>query len=212
MSAVAKTVEIDPESEYQPTCINVEGPRWEKFGYALIGGSTIIMICQAIGFGPAMVWKTADDVSTVLFTIELFVRIFEKGYLFCTEQDKNWNFFDSLVVAISIFSMIIAAKSAADNATSKGHGGTGNSAAMNKMKALRTLRLLRLLRLFRIFRGVEKVQLYVDSALSMVAMTFISIIIFVSGVLLILTFCTSIWVAATAWLRVHDLPSLPSIE
>mmetsp|Transcript_166300 Transcript_166300/g.534072 ORF Transcript_166300/g.534072 Transcript_166300/m.534072 type:complete len:159 (+) Transcript_166300:129-605(+) len=152
----AKGDEVDLESEYQPTFINVEGPRWEKFGYALIGGSTCIMLFQAIGFGPSWVWKEADDISTVLFTFELFVRIFEKGYLFCTEQEKNWNFFDSLVVAISIFSMAISAKAAADAGAANGHGSTANNAAMNKMKALRTLRLLRLLRLFRIFRGIEK--------------------------------------------------------
>lgn len=213
MSTV-KVAEWDPESAYQPTCINVESPKWEKFGFTLIGGSTVVMLLGALGIGSPGVWKQADDISTVLFTLELFIRIFEKGYLFCSEAEKNWNFFDSLVVAISIFSMIIAAKAdQGSSGSSSGDGGSSaNSSTMNKMKALRTLRLLRLLRLFRIFRGIEKVQLYVDSALNKVAICFITVIVVIAAACLFVTVGTAIWAAATAWLREHSIPKLPKIE
>merc|ERR1711897_92227 len=115
------------------------------------------MVMQGLGVGPHLLWKRADDVTTVLFTFELLVRVFEKGYLFCTESEKNWNFFDTLVVAISIFSMVITARASQSN-------GHGSNNAMNKMKALRTLRLLRLLRLFRVLKScpVEKVNNFLD--------------------------------------------------
>eukprot|EP00438_Fugacium_kawagutii_P020129 Skav209751 [mRNA] locus=scaffold9:81946:101178:+ [translate_table: standard] len=37
------------------------------------------MACQSLHLGPAWIWKKADDATTVLFTVELLVRIFEKG-------------------------------------------------------------------------------------------------------------------------------------
>eukprot|EP00913_Durusdinium_trenchii_P016140 g15169.t1 len=126
------TEEDQSEALYQPTCLNVHGARlafgdavsfcysseswfgrWTNFGYALIGASTVIMACQSLHLGPAWIWKRADDTTTVLFTVELLVRIFEKGYLFFVEDDKNWNFFDALVVAISLFSMVMTQQAAA---------------------------------------------------------------------------------------------------
>mmetsp|Transcript_104196 Transcript_104196/g.269954 ORF Transcript_104196/g.269954 Transcript_104196/m.269954 type:complete len:211 (+) Transcript_104196:29-661(+) len=209
--AAAKT-DGDDEALYQPTFVDVEGAKWEKFGYILIACSTFIMIMQALGLGPSWVWVKADDATTVLFTFELFVRIFEKGYLFFTENEKNWNFFDSLVVAISLFSMVAAAKAAQDATAADGHGSASNNAAMNKMKVLRTLRLLRLLRLFRVLKGIDKVNQFVDLGLNTVGVAFIALIVLAGIVCLLSTTAVAIWAAASAWLRTHSLPSLPQIE
>merc|ERR1719422_1314565 len=133
--------------------------------------------------------------------------MFEKGYLFCTEQEKNWNFFDTLVVAISIFSMVVSAKAAQNNDGS--HHSSNN--AMNKMKALRTLRLLRLLRLFRVLKGcpIEKVNNFLDGALNLVVMTFIAITVAVAVVALLSTLGIACVAGAKAWLRTHHLPDMP---
>mmetsp|Transcript_122028 Transcript_122028/g.352617 ORF Transcript_122028/g.352617 Transcript_122028/m.352617 type:complete len:213 (+) Transcript_122028:133-771(+) len=206
----AEVGEVDYEALYQPTCVNVEGPRWERFGYILIACSTVIMVMQGIGLGAPWVWKRADDISTVLFTLELLMRVFEKGYLFFTEAEKHWNFFDSLVVAISLFSMVLAAK-AQEAVDTQGHKHSG-SMAMNKMKVLRTLRLLRLLRLFRVFKSVEKVNQLVDGALNTVGMMFVGMIVVSAVLFLLMTAGIAIFAAATSWLRVNDLPELPRIE
>uniref|UniRef100_A0A6U8WF39 Ion transport domain-containing protein n=1 Tax=Zooxanthella nutricula TaxID=1333877 RepID=A0A6U8WF39_9DINO len=203
---------VDYEALYQPTCINVEGNKWGNIGYALIGFSTVIMVFQAVGVGPPWVWKRADDVTTVLFTIELLTRIFEKGYLFFTEAEKHWNFFDSLVVAISVISMCIAYKAAADAAASHGGHGAANSAAMSKMKVLRTLRLLRLLRLFRVFKGIEKVNQFVDVALNSVGAAFLGMIVVLAAAAVLATTVVTVWTAGSAWLRVHHLPKPPEID
>merc|ERR1712032_794047 len=133
----------------------------------------------------------ADDVTTVLFTFELLTRIFEKGYLFFTEEEKNWNFFDSFVVAISLGSMVLSSSSPPPSAaaeTHRGHhhgGGGGNGAAadasggssMNQIKALRTLRLLRLLRLLRFFKGIEQVNKLVELFLKSLQLAFVGAIV-----------------------------------
>ena len=201
------TEEDQSEALYQPTCLNVHGARWTNFGYALIGASTIIMACQSLHLGPAWIWKKADDATTVLFTLELLVRIFEKGYLFFVEDDKNWNFFDALVVAISLFSMVITQQAAASD-----NGQAPNGAAMQKMKVLRTLRLLRLLRLFRVFKGVEEVNRFVELLLNSVRTVFLSLIVVLAGAALSLTVIIACGATAKAWLRDHSLPKLPEIH
>jgi len=199
------------EKVYQVTCIDVEGKRWEAFGYVLIGASTLIMALQAFGLGPATVWKRADDVTTVLFTFELCVRIVEKGYLFFMEAERHWNFFDSVVVAISLFSMILSAKASADAAAGGGHGGA-SSAGMNKMKMLRTLRLLRLCRLCRIFKGIANVNKFVDVALQTVGALFLIMVVSISVLALFLTLAIACFTGAKAWLETHSLPKLPKVD
>eukprot|EP00747_Dinoflagellata_sp_TGD_P207362 gnl/TRDRNA2_/TRDRNA2_80933_c0_seq2.p1 gnl/TRDRNA2_/TRDRNA2_80933_c0~~gnl/TRDRNA2_/TRDRNA2_80933_c0_seq2.p1 ORF type:complete len:205 (+),score=33.83 gnl/TRDRNA2_/TRDRNA2_80933_c0_seq2:43-657(+) len=201
--------EIDIESLYQPTCINVTSTRWDKFGYVLIFTSTAIMLFSGVGVGPKWIWKRADDVTTVLFTFELGTRMFEKGYLFYTEEERNWNFFDTLVVAISIMSMLIA-WSAGGGAGSQ-HGDNAG-AAMKKFKALRTLRLLRLLRLLRFLKGIGWVNDFVDVFLRSLVTAILSIVIFVSIVGLAATVMISLFMGAKAWLAVHELPKLPKID
>lgn len=197
--------------EYKKTCVNVNGKPWEYFGYSLIAFSTFIMICQSSGFGASWVWKTADDVSTVLFTLELGTRMFEKGYLFFFTEDleeKNWNFFDTLVVAISLGSMVItrSARTTAGNCSGdKGCESTGSD-TMNKIKLLRTLRLLRLLRLLKVFKGAEKVDKLVGCFLAVLQRAFLVLIV-VAGLLLVtVTMVITTWAGAKAWLAT----SLPS--
>jgi len=199
------------EKVYQVKCIDVEGKKWEVFGYVLIAASTLIMGLQALGVGQACVWKRADDLTTVLFTFELFVRIFEKGYLFCMESEKHWNFFDSVVVAISLFSMILSAKASADAAAGGGHGGA-NSASMNKMKMLRTLRLLRLCRVCRIFKGIANVNKFVDVALQTVGALFLILVVAISILALFVTISIAFFAGAKAWLETHSLPRLPKVD
>lgn len=198
------------EELYQVTVINVSSKWWAHMGYCLIGCSAIIMLLQALSIGPSSVWKRADDVTTILFTIELLVRVFEKGYLFFTEEEKNWNFFDSLVVAISLFSMIISAKAAQDANAQGGHASNGS--AMNKMKLLRTMRLLRLLRLVRVCKSVEKVNQFVDLLLNSMGKIFVVLIIILAFSALVVTLVVAAYAGAKAWLMHHKMPTLPEIE
>lgn len=211
-SIAAKGDYVDYEALYQPKYINVEGGKFEKFGYILIGASTVIMVMQGLQLGPAVVWKRADDLTTVLFTFELLARIYEKGYLFCTEQGKNWNLFDALVVSISLFSMAVSAKAAQDAAS--GHGHAGGNSAMNKMKALRMLRLLRLLRLIKMLKGcpLEKVNSLVDTVLNTVVLSLVGLVVAMSVVALLSTTGIAFLAAAKAWLRIHSLPKMPEID
>eukprot|EP00927_Polykrikos_kofoidii_P047661 TRINITY_DN41931_c0_g1_i2.p1 TRINITY_DN41931_c0_g1~~TRINITY_DN41931_c0_g1_i2.p1 ORF type:complete len:214 (-),score=22.24 TRINITY_DN41931_c0_g1_i2:155-796(-) len=200
------------ERVYQPHFIDVSAKPWEKFGYALITISTVIMVVQACGAGPIWLWERADDVMTILFTFELLMRIFEKGYLFFTDVEKNWNFFDTLVVAISLFSMVIAAKAARHQGHGKQSVEDGSGGAMKQMKVLRTLRLLRLLRVFRIFKSIDKVNLLVDMLLESVAIVFLGAIAMCALLALVSTVSVAFLAGGKAWLRTHELPRLPHID
>jgi len=198
------------ERVYQVKCIDVTGKEWEAFGYVLIGSSTIIMILQAASLGPSGLWKRADDVTTVLFTFELLVRIVEKGYLFFIEAEKNWNFFDSVVVAISLISMILSSKE--PNPSSGGRHGAPNNAGMQNMKMLRTLRLLRLLRVCRVFKGIANVNKLVDVLLNTVGALFIVLVVTISFLALFATMAIATIAGAKAWLKRHTLPQFPKLS
>jgi len=198
------------EKVYQVKCIDVTSREWEIFGYVLIASSTVIMSLQAVKVGPASVWKRADDVTTVLFTFELLVRIVEKGYLFFMEAEKHWNFFDSVVVAISLISMILSSKEP-DSATGAGHG-AANNAGMKNMKMLRTLRLLRLLRVCRVFKGIANVNKFVDILLNSLGAVFLALIIGMSLLALFVTLAIALFAGAKAWLKTHALPQLPKVD
>uniref|UniRef100_A0A7S1SHH2 Ion transport domain-containing protein n=1 Tax=Alexandrium catenella TaxID=2925 RepID=A0A7S1SHH2_ALECA len=195
------------EQIYQPKVFNVKGSRWTNWGYVLIGCSTVIMAMQAAGLGPAEIWKRADDVTTVLFTFELLFRIYELEYEFFVGEERNWNFFDTLVVAISIASMAISAWAAQD-ASGKG----GNSLAMNKMKVLRALRLLRLFRIFRALKSVEKVNQCVETLLTGLVKVFVGFVTVVALSALLLTMGVAAFAGGKAWLREHALPTMPQID
>lgn len=197
------------DTPYQWSIIDVEDKPWAIFGNALIGFSTLIMILQNLKIGPGWVYAIADDVTTVLFTIELLVRVFEKGYLFVVEEEKYWNFFDTLVVSISVGSMILVAKASHTKKKGEDEGGGGGAA---KLKMLRVLRLLRLLRLLRVLKGIEKVTAFVDVFLRGIAWSFIFIIVTSSILALFITICVAFSAYAKAWLMVHKLPPLPKIE
>mmetsp|Transcript_58317 Transcript_58317/g.104426 ORF Transcript_58317/g.104426 Transcript_58317/m.104426 type:complete len:224 (+) Transcript_58317:99-770(+) len=216
--------QVNYESLYQPTLIDVTSTKWDKFGYTLIFCSTIIMSLQALHVGPQWIWTMSDDVTTVLFTFELGIRMFEKGYLFFEEEERNWNFFDTLVVAISLGSMILAGKGSGGSKDGKANckhhkhhchnekKGAAASASMQKIKAMRTLRLLRLLRLLRFFKGIEKVNQLVDLFLNFLQLSFVGAIVLSALLALILTLVVATWAGAKAWLRVHTLPQLPKLE
>lgn len=196
--------EFDIEAIYQPTCVNVNGLKFERFGYVLIGISTVIMAVQTTSLGPVIVWEYADDITTVLFTLELLVRIFEKGHVFFTEPDKNWNFLDSVVVLISLCNMYVSA-STVDT-------GQSNGGAMKQMKALRTLRLLRLLRLCRVFKGIEKVNHIVDGVLEGAIYLFVVVIVIVAVLALLATASVACFAGAKVWLIQHTLPAIPKVD
>mmetsp|Transcript_114813 Transcript_114813/g.357620 ORF Transcript_114813/g.357620 Transcript_114813/m.357620 type:complete len:209 (+) Transcript_114813:1-627(+) len=197
----------DYEQIYQPKIFNIKGSRWTNWGYVLIGCSTVIMLMQNIGLGPSQLWKRADDVTTVLFTVELLFRIYELEYEFFVGEERNWNFFDSLVVAISIASMAISAWAAQDTS---GHG--SHSLAMNKMKVLRALRLLRLFRIFRALKSVEKVNQCVEALLTALVKAFVGLIVVVALSALVATVGIAAVAGGRAWLREHALPELPKID
>jgi len=172
-----------------------------------------------------------DDCTTVLFTFELLTRIVEKGALFFTEEERNWNFFDSMVVGISLTTLLMAHLGSHEKAhgpkidplmaegmdhdqlkrlTAKKHTGAGANLA--QVKALRTLRLLRLLRLLRFLRSVGQVTFAVDYFLRLIVIAFVSVTIVISLFALLVTLFAGMGTFGIAWLRVNDLPKLPTIK
>lgn len=216
---------------YTPSFINVEGDKWAMFGYGLITLSTCNMILQGLKIPPAWLWPFIDDCTTVCFTFELLTRIVEKGPLFFTEEEKNWNFFDSMVVGISLTTMLINHLGSHEKAhgpridpqmakgmdkdqlkklTAKKH--TGGGANLAQVKALRTLRLLRLLRLLRFLRSVGQVTFAVDYFLRLIVVVFVSVTVVISLAALLVTLFAGMGAFGVAWLRVNDLPKMPTIK
>merc|ERR1712176_1257709 len=92
----------------------------------------------ALGSRDSPTWPYKWDVSfTVLFIIELIVRI---GYFragFCTGADNKWNFLDLVLTASAIFDIVARAYGL-------------SSVNLSFARALRMIRVLRVMRVFRL--------------------------------------------------------------
>eukprot|EP00930_Biecheleria_cincta_P048546 TRINITY_DN3382_c0_g2_i1.p1 TRINITY_DN3382_c0_g2~~TRINITY_DN3382_c0_g2_i1.p1 ORF type:complete len:655 (-),score=91.15 TRINITY_DN3382_c0_g2_i1:442-2406(-) len=90
-----------------------------------------------------MVFETLDRVFTVLFSLELTLKICVLGcWDFFNGPDKLWNFFDILIVSLSVLELLLSVFSSFGHLVSASH-----------------LRMLRVLRLARAFRGIRAMRL-----------------------------------------------------
>eukprot|EP00747_Dinoflagellata_sp_TGD_P041181 gnl/TRDRNA2_/TRDRNA2_141335_c0_seq2.p1 gnl/TRDRNA2_/TRDRNA2_141335_c0~~gnl/TRDRNA2_/TRDRNA2_141335_c0_seq2.p1 ORF type:complete len:597 (+),score=90.51 gnl/TRDRNA2_/TRDRNA2_141335_c0_seq2:35-1825(+) len=80
---------------------------------------------------------------TILFTVELLVRMISEGSDFVRSKDCTWNAFDSLVVSLMVVEQLLAL------VTSK------SSSILTKMSMLRILRVFRIVRILRIIRVLK---------------------------------------------------------
>eukprot|EP00928_Gymnodinium_smaydae_P096747 TRINITY_DN8608_c0_g1_i2.p1 TRINITY_DN8608_c0_g1~~TRINITY_DN8608_c0_g1_i2.p1 ORF type:complete len:617 (-),score=162.62 TRINITY_DN8608_c0_g1_i2:224-2011(-) len=105
---------------------------------------------EALGVEPYDGYTYIEYCCSAVFAMELFVRlIVNQKYFLCGPQ-KYWAFFDCILVAMSIFEVILVVSIG-------GAKGLGNAAPM--AKALKIARMARIFRIFRMCRFLTKIRL-----------------------------------------------------
>lgn len=102
------------------------------FNAAILGLDTSPFLKQ--NFGSILAFL--DNTCLVIFTIELILRIYCYGLRFFTNDEKWWNIFDFIIVAVSIFAVEYS-----------------------------VLRALRILRVLRLLSAVPSIRLVTDAVL-----------------------------------------------
>ncbi|CAK0888860.1 unnamed protein product, partial [Prorocentrum cordatum] len=95
---------------------------------------------------------------TALFAVELSIRLGAEGLRFFHGRSSNafWNYFDTAIVAISLFEVFLEVASLLD-------GGGTDWANLRVLRIMRITRLLRVIRVTRIFRYVRALRTLVYS-------------------------------------------------
>mmetsp|Transcript_1869 Transcript_1869/g.3774 ORF Transcript_1869/g.3774 Transcript_1869/m.3774 type:complete len:625 (-) Transcript_1869:104-1978(-) len=99
---------------------------------------------------PHVAFQVAEYIFSVLFTVELALRLFAFRCSFFTNQQRWWNTFDSIIVSLQLFEIFMFV--VASNA------GVGFS-----FNFLRILRLVRVVRLARALRVISELRTIVSS-------------------------------------------------
>ncbi|CAJ1427901.1 unnamed protein product, partial [Effrenium voratum] len=102
-------------------------------------------------------FATANFVFTVLFTLELSVRVFREGkFLFsCYNPDIKWNIMDAILVAFGLFEEILTRSFSVTSAPN-----------MSSARILRLLRLVRVARVLRVLRFFSDLRVMILGVLS----------------------------------------------
>lgn len=104
-------------------------------------------------------FQVIETIFGVIFTIELFLKIFAMGRDFLIEPDWKWNVFDSTLVFFQLTDMVL-------EEVLKDHQGNSMQQNVNLMRLLRVLRLLRILRLVRVVRFFTDLRMMIVSLAS----------------------------------------------
>eukprot|EP00971_Amphidinium_carterae_P313583 6232363-Amphidinium_carterae.1 len=91
---------------------------------------------------------------TVFFLLELLVRVYAQRWSFLFGDDKSWNVFDAMLVAVSMLDL------------SSGVDGGRSTGYVRLLKTVRMVRVLRVIRVLRLFRELRRM---VTSILSSMA-------------------------------------------
>ncbi|CAK0802514.1 unnamed protein product, partial [Prorocentrum cordatum] len=112
---------------------------------------------------------------SVFFFLELVVRVLADGprFFFYYSENRNWNWFDFFLVAMSFFDILSFSDSGSD-ASSVGMG----------IKTIKMLRIVRVLRVFRFFTKLSQLAfMIIDSVKSLVwALIMLGIVIYVFAI------------------------------
>ncbi|CAJ1375114.1 unnamed protein product [Effrenium voratum] len=144
-------------------------------------------------------FATANFVFTVLFTLELSVRVFREGkFLFsCYNPDIKWNIMDAILVAFGLFEEILTRSFSVTSAP--------NMSSARILRLLRLVRVARVLRVLRFFSDLRVMILGVLSSLKalMWALILLFFIIYIASV------CILQFVGEHLKENPQDLPSGP---
>jgi len=102
-----------------------------------------------------LVFEIVDYMFTVIFTLELILRIIAAGWAFlaCSNKDFQWNVVDTLLVGCSLFEILANSLNI-------------DLISVSFIRALRLLRLVRIMRMLRVFRFFKDLRLMVVGILA----------------------------------------------
>mmetsp|Transcript_37353 Transcript_37353/g.106699 ORF Transcript_37353/g.106699 Transcript_37353/m.106699 type:complete len:624 (+) Transcript_37353:71-1942(+) len=103
---------------------------------------------------PPFGFQVVSQVYSVLFVIELLLRVSAEGTYFCVSPSWAWNCFDTLIVLASFLELIL---SVVANARVK---------SLVSIRVLRVVRTIRLLRVVRVMKGFRSLRVLVYSVVN----------------------------------------------
>ena len=141
-----------------------------------VSGVAIIMNGLAIGISMDVDWPGLDYIElgfTMFFLLEVIIRTRKVGckYFFCGEGWR-WNWFDSIIVGMAVFDLMLAHVSAVS-------ADLGDFTIMRLARFARLSRLMRLLRVLR-FRIFKELLLMINGVFAGVRTIFWAIVILIT--------------------------------
>eukprot|EP00927_Polykrikos_kofoidii_P029222 TRINITY_DN252_c0_g2_i8.p1 TRINITY_DN252_c0_g2~~TRINITY_DN252_c0_g2_i8.p1 ORF type:complete len:622 (-),score=109.48 TRINITY_DN252_c0_g2_i8:88-1953(-) len=112
---------------------------------------------------------------SIFFLVELVLRMVAEGSEFFTGEEKSWNIFDSVLVALSVVWIALDVLSS-----------TGKISYVQTFRLVRLLRTLRVLRLTQTFRMLRLMTLSVLKAFWIVGSAFVLLFLFITTVSILL--------------------------
>lgn len=153
-SKVATRTLEDKESwrDEQRKCLRivkrvVQSNEFDYFvGFVILMNSCFIAIqtdyvAQELKAPTHPMFRACDLTFTLFFSIELAVRIAVERIRFITGRNKQWNFFDSVVVSTAIIEELMSLSS--------------NTRVLRLLRVMRLVRLARFIRVMRVFRELR---------------------------------------------------------
>jgi hypothetical protein len=146
----------------------------------------IMILNNSIIIGYEVQWLTTHETEPAqtkllgllcsgFFFVELVLRVLADGirYFFVLSDNKNWNWFDFALVAMSFFDVV----------SMMGKGGQASSIGKG-IKTIKMLRIIRVVRVFRFFRELSQLAFMImDSIKSLVwALIMLGIVIYVFAI------------------------------
>lgn len=135
-----------------------------------------------LGQPPPSEFETVDSIFAVIFTSELFLRIFVYNLQFLKRPEWRWNIFDCLVVGVQMFDIITGAVLPPQTSSP----GSTNISFIRLIRMLRLLRILRLVRLLRFVAELRAMVMSIASSMKSLVWTLVLLffVIFIMGVYL----------------------------
>jgi len=99
-------------------------------------------------------YRHIETTFCVLFTLEIFIRLYGFRWNFFTMQSYRWNIFDLLVVGIQLIEQVIGAGLETS---------TGLPVTVSVLRTLRILRLMRIIRVIRLLRYFAELRTMISA-------------------------------------------------
>eukprot|EP00929_Paragymnodinium_shiwhaense_P095551 TRINITY_DN5673_c0_g3_i1.p1 TRINITY_DN5673_c0_g3~~TRINITY_DN5673_c0_g3_i1.p1 ORF type:complete len:577 (+),score=115.49 TRINITY_DN5673_c0_g3_i1:87-1817(+) len=119
--------------------------------------------------GYMILFHHAETAFCLIYTTELFMRMFVYGLDFLRGKDWRWNVFDSTIVSFQILEQIGRAT----------HGKLISFSLVNTLRLLRLLRITRLLRLLKMVDELQRIVVSIMNSLSSLAWVLVLLVVLV---------------------------------